>query len=463
MLSLPTICMLYLAKAILAQQENVIYVLPEDQPLTHCPEEENCYRMTELVNHDLLSGQISNTTIALLPGTHTCTSAVNKTLSISNATNFALIAANSSAGATVKCNGNIGFEFNFITNLTITGIVFTECGSYQTCNLGTQSITFTLFLNYSTNANISNVIITDGNGIGLILMNPQGQTTLTHSCISHNNYGNIYVFSIDNKHIALSDTIIAIVSSNFTDSANPTRVGYDSCIPILTERPFGVQFIFQHSRYHIHVKLINISLIQNDVNIYLKYTSFKTTVKIKGLKSVGKRSLSKFKSVVSRKLLSSKLEDVIMIENSYFIGGKITFYGKNKTVTIMNRIFLSNVCFESSQKRIFLKSQNITLRNITILATLNGILFHDNSVVIIEGTLSFLRNKGEFMIQEQTNVTVNKNSNLIFRHNRVNDGESPFISTNSNIKFLANSLALFENNTGSQSYNSFSNMQMPKF
>ena len=117
MLSLATICMLYLAKAILAQQERVIYVLPEYQSLTHCPEEENCYHLTELTNHDLLSGQASNTTIALLPGTHTCTSAVNKTLSISNATNFALIAANSSAGATIKCNGSIGFEFNFITNL----------------------------------------------------------------------------------------------------------------------------------------------------------------------------------------------------------------------------------------------------------------------------------------------------------------------------------------------------------
>ena len=73
----------------------------------------------------------------------------------------------------------------------------------------------------------------------------------------------------------LSDTIIEIISSSFTDSTNTARVGYDSCIPILAERPFGVQFVFQHSRYHIHVKLINISLIQNNVNIiiYLKYTS----------------------------------------------------------------------------------------------------------------------------------------------------------------------------------------------
>ena len=308
MLSLATciICMLFLSKATSAQ-EKVIYMLPDDKPFIYCPEEENCYRLTELINHDLLSRPASNTTIALLPGTHTCTSAVNKTLSISNATNFALIAANSSAGATIKCNGSIGFEFSFITNLTITDVFFTECGSYQTCDFFTQkriprSITFTLFLNYSTNANINNVTITDGNGIGLILMNPQGQITLTDSYISHNNHGNIYVFSTDSKSIALSDTITAIYNSNFTDSANDTRSDYTSCIPI-GERSFGVQFVLslQHSRYHIHVKLINISVIQNNVNIYLKYTSFKTTVEIKGLKSVGKTSVSKFISVVSRR------------------------------------------------------------------------------------------------------------------------------------------------------------------
>ena len=429
-------------------------MVPEDQSLTSCPEEENCYRLTELINHDLLSGQVSNTTIALLPGTHTCTSAVNKTLSISNATNFALIAANSSEGATIKCNGSIGFEFSFITNLTITGVVFTECGSYQTCDYKriTRSITFTLFLNYSTDANIKNVTITDGNGIGLILMNPQGQITLTHSYISHNNHGNIYVFSMDSNSIALSDTSIAITNSNFTDSANNVRGGHNifSCIPI-SERPFGVQFVLQHSRYHIHVKLININLIQNDVNIYLKYTAFKTMVKIKGLKSVGKTSVSRFVPVVSRKLFSQKLENFTMIENSHFIGGQISFLDKGKTSrSIMNSIFLSNVYFERSQKRIFMKSQNITLRNITILDTLNGII-HDNCIVNIEDTVSFLRNKREFIIQDRTNVTVYKNGNFVFRHNNVDNGESPFFSTDSNIRFLANSLILFENNTGSQS------------
>ena len=444
------ICILSLGKA----QERIIYVLPEDQPLTYCPEEENCYRLTELINHDLMSGQSSNTTIALLPGTHTCTSAVNKTLSISNATNFALIAANSSAGATIKCNGSIGFKFNFITNLTITGVVFTKCGSYQTCDNKRRgrSITFTLFLNHSTNANIINITITDGNGIGLILINPQGQTTLTHSYISHNNHGNIYVFSMDSKSITLRDTSIAIFNSNFTDSANDTRIGNTSCIPI-GERSFGVKFVLYHSRYHIDVKLINISVIQNNDNIYLKYTSFKTTLKINNLKSVGKTSLSMFKSVVSRIIFSSKLENFTMIENSHFIGGKISFLDKGKTSkSIMNRIFLSNVCFESSQKRILVKSQNITLRNVTILGILNGILIHDNSVVNIEGTFIFLRNRKEFRTQKHTNVTVHKNSNFIFRHNyNVNIGESPFVSIDSNIRFLTNSLILFENNTGSQS------------
>ena len=214
-------------------------------------------------------------------------------------------------------------------------------------------------------------------------MYPQGQTILMHSYISHNNHGNIYVFSMDSKSIALSDTFIGIYNSNFTDSANDTRIGYTSCIPI-GEQSFGVQFALQHSRYHIHVKLINISVIQNNVNINLKYTSFKTTVVIKGLKSIGKMSVSGFTSVVSRKLSLSKLENfTIIIENLHFIGGKISFISEGKTSrSIMNHIFLSNVCFESSQKRILVKNQNITLKNVIILGTVNGII-HKNCLVNI--------------------------------------------------------------------------------
>ena len=96
-----------------------------------------------------------------------------------------------------------------------------------------------------------------------------------------------------------------------------------------------------------------------------------------------------------------------------------------------------------------MKTQNITLRNITILGTLHGILIQH--IVNIEGTLSFLRNKGELIIQKQINVTVQKNSNIIFRHNSIGSAELPFFSIDSNIRFLANSLIFFENNTGSQS------------
>ena len=115
-------------------------------------------------------------------------------------------------------------------------------------------------------------------------------------------------------------------------------------------------------------------MILNDVNIHLQYTSLKTIVKIEGLKSVGKMSVSIFILVVSRKLPFSKQENFTMIENSHFIGGEISFIDQGKTSrSIMNCIFLSNVYFERSQKKIFIKSQNITLRNIIIRDTLNGI------------------------------------------------------------------------------------------
>ena len=113
------------------------------------------------------------------------------------------------------------------------------------------------------------------------------------------------------------------------------------------------------------------------------------------MKSVGKTSFSRFIPVVSRKFSFSKLENFTMIENSHVMGGEISILDKGKTSrSIMNKIFFSNVYFESSQKRILVENQTITLKNITILGTLNGILIHNCAYACsyIKGTLSFLRN-----------------------------------------------------------------------
>ena len=445
-------CVLYLGAAALAQGR-VIYVLPEDQPLTYCPVEKCCH-LTALISHDLLSGQMCNTTIALLPGTHVCTSTVNKVVSVSNATNFSLRAADSTVGATIRCNGSIGFKFSFVSNLTISGIVFMECGSRQSCEFfrgisQALSIISTVFLHHSTDASISEVTITDGNGIGLIVVNPQGKITLAHSYISRNIQGNFYIFSDDNHDVALNDTNITIVNSQFTDSANSTVISYNTCI-LESEHSFGVILRLQQSRYHIQVKLINITVFKNDVNIHVQYTLFKTTVKIDGLKSVGKSSVSSFASVASRKIPFLEMES-ITLENSHFVGGRVIFNGKKNAK--LNWLLLSNVCIENSQYTTPIKNQNITLRNTTIQDISNSahVLFYYKCEIHIEDTLLFIRNKGKFMMHYQTNLTIHDNTNVIFRSNTIDSDESPFHSIDSNIEFLANSLVHFENNTGSQS------------
>ena len=74
----------------------------------------------------------SETTLALVQGTHIIdnhTDDRNKVLIVKAVHNFTLTAVNTKVGATIKCNGSVGFKFMYIQNLTISGIIFEECGA----------------------------------------------------------------------------------------------------------------------------------------------------------------------------------------------------------------------------------------------------------------------------------------------------------------------------------------------
>ena len=111
-------------------QQGIIYLLPQSsQTVDQCPVK-GCYTFGDLQNHDNtlpgLPDYSINTAIVLLPGIHVN----NETVIFSYATNFSLIAANSSIGATIQCYGSAGFTFEHVQGLLILGIEFRDCESF---------------------------------------------------------------------------------------------------------------------------------------------------------------------------------------------------------------------------------------------------------------------------------------------------------------------------------------------
>ena len=442
------LCFVCLAWSPLALNR-VIYVLPQDQPLTQCPVE-NCYNLTALISHDLLTGDLSNTTITLMPGIHICSSSVNKVISINFATNFTLRAAKS-GGTAIKCNGRIGFEFGFCTNLTIVGITFKDCGAYQNIPKFSGNyplnISFTLYQFHSSNVYINDVKITNGAGIGLLVVNAQNQFTLTNSDFTHNE-GNFHFINQDNENVSSNYTVVRILNSHINEAKSIHS--YKNHLHLSEVYSTGLTIRLQQSRYHTQVELTNTTLSQNNINIYALFTSCKSIIKIDRLRSTGIKSISRFHSIFASTCIALTVPEIIVtIQNTYFAGGEIKITGSKRQNNYW--IALSSVQIENLQSSMVVKQQNIRIKNAVIQDNYGAFHIKQNCEIHIQGTLTYQRNEMGLQFFSLSNLMIDKNSTIIFKHNNLHTSESPFYAYDSNIKILAMSSITFENNTGAQS------------
>ena len=455
---LTVVCLPWAALA----QRRVIYVLPEDEPLTQCPVE-NCYNLTSIISDDLLLDDLSNTTIALLPGTHICSSAVNKVVSINSATDFVLRAANSSAGATIKCSGSIGLEFSFCSNLTIIGVTIEGCGAHKVikecawasvCSSKQLKYTyFTLYISYSFDVHVTKIAVTNGTGIGLLVVNVQHQFELSNSKFVFN-MGNFLILTKDNEQIVANYTDIKVENSLFREARRKSFSLSDTHLS-------GIRITAYQTKFSVVAELINIVLEQNDINLLLGITSCnQNAVLIKDLMSVntGRDMRSRFNLLYSPTCAyvdnpPIAPNNVISVYNGHFSGSGLYFEDNSRSRKDNYTVVLSNIMIKNSHTRhepLEIKNiKNITLCNVTVINSHIRVYIQHSNVHLM-GDFMYHKNSGAVQITEQTSVSVHRNSNISFKHNYIHNSESPFYCTNSEITVLFNSFVTFENNTGQQ-------------
>ena len=290
-LSENTFTFLFLIAVFTPAQQRIIYMLSDSQQFTKCPVED-CYNFRVLINNGLLLGDISNTMIVFQSGTHTISSAVNKIISINSATNLTLRAANSltSTGATVKCNGFIGFTFRYISGLNISGITFDTCDGVTKSNhpdgTGSDIETFSLSIVYSYNVTLKTVTIKRGKGNGLLVRCVYGYFVLSQTNLTMNNINLNIIIEDDENASPTSSTIISITDSVFSYGQLTTPFCNYSSGMIL-------RLLLENATTFFGVKLVNITSNENlncfdncnNINMYIKFNIFTTSIMIKNYTS----------------------------------------------------------------------------------------------------------------------------------------------------------------------------------
>ena len=205
------------------------YILPDGQPLSKCPVE-NCYSLDGAFAFFFTS----DTTVALVEGTHVYSNFNDEddVLIFELVYNFMLTAMNNNLGATIKCNGSVGFKFMYVRNLIINGIKFEECGA-NVLQISNYVVSATLHIVISCNVVIKNVTVAKGRGFGLLVYNPHGRFQLQNSNFFENqlNFG-IFKLPLHTHFTCSSQRAFMIEKSSFING----RSRLDRSVELLYKR-----------------------------------------------------------------------------------------------------------------------------------------------------------------------------------------------------------------------------------
>ena len=418
--------------------QRTYYVSSNEFPVLQCPVE-NCYNMTELLNSEILRGNVTNVTLLLLPGIHSIMSDANTVFSIDSATNFTIRAANSSTGATIRCNGNVGFEFHLCINMTICDITIENCGALG--NFDSEYLpkcNFSMYISHSIGVYMSNVHVINGTGIGLLLENIYLQLLIMDSILSHND-GNLYVVSYDNSKVTSMFCSMRILNSslNHARSYSPKK------------KFSGVTIRLYQMTFHTEIELRNVNLVNNKLNMYSDINLCNSVVKLNNLTSVNinmKKNIY-FDLKYPTECIGHSEKTHFTMDNANITGGTIDING-NKEKRHLVAIYINNT--NISQSIISASNvKNILLSNVVIEnSDSHKIMYIQYCSVNFRGYTIYQNNEGT-LVFKKSDITADTYSRMIFRHNQA--PESTIFSTHSYITMMTGSSMIFESNIGKQS------------
>ena len=428
-------------------QEKTYYVLSNDSPEVKCPVEK-CQNLTELLD-TIVPGYISNIVIFLSSGIHRVSSNISKLISITSASNFTIRSINLSTRATIKCDGNIAFEFHSCLNLTIRDITIETCGALRHFDSHYIPMSnFSVYVSHSLGVYIINTHILNGTGIGLLLENVQYQILILDSIISHCGC-NLYLINYNNYTNNTTEPSSIMVNNSSFNNARKSHLSQqvDSS---------GIYVRLYQSKFQTQLVLKDVNLVENEMmNLYAEFNlcnkmNLFQVYTLKSIKFFNGKNLY-LKLVYSIKCNVGQQTNFI-VHSTEIIGGETRILGKTK-----KNHLVTNQCINITNTNI--SNSLFTIKRVET-ALFNNLVIQDtytsNSmrieycVVVFTGYFMYQRNRGSQMTFKRSDITVDKNSSLLFKHNSKLP-ESTLSCIESNITMTSGSSTYFNNNTGFES------------
>ena len=447
-----------------------VYVTPKEEP--KCPSSvQPCYTLTQ-INENPTRYFRHNTTVVLLPGTHTVD--FTSETEIEGASNIALVGSTEKVSR-IQCTaaGEFGFAFVNITNLTISNIWISDCSApqlwrtlqwhiiyakfqskwlLQDYNIIFNGIPAALYLIQVSDVTILTLKITNSRGAGLLGINVFGNTSITNSSFTKNVVNCYFQFMDAEKYPV--HTVLQIEDTNF-------EWGKTYNYP----HAAGLSIIMAQSSYTIMVKIINVTTYGNEGafqpygNLLIQFDECNTyhiEIIIQGLScahsGIGNRDYKVYNEggivlqgdASSTDSNCSYFQHPIHISNSYFshntpaitismIRGKLVIF-ENVSIFQNNGNEFGYGSFSVTDSNVLLKNVNFTNNEITAAISQSTIIFHNTN---------FFKNNGHWgaLYMQSSNLTMQGKTAFIKNKGRIGGAiylDNSTLVTEGSIEFLEN-------------------------
>ena len=429
-----------------------VYVTPKEE--SKCPSSaQPCYTLTQ-INENPTEYFLPNTTVVLLPGTHTANSTSDT--AIQDVSNIALVGSTGKVSR-VQCTeaGKFGFAFANVANLSISNIWISNCSApllwkevgrhillanvhskllYEEYDMIHNRIPAALYLIQVSDVTISTLEISNSSGVGLLGINAFGNTSITNSRFTRNSINCYFQFMDADKYPV--HTVLHLEDTNF-EWGNT----YDDYCAA------GLTINMAQSTYTIMVKIINVTTYGNTNkgglgtggNVLIRFdqcNNYQIEIIIQALNCSRPTHISNWDytkyghsgldldgdlSATDNNCSNcSYFQTPIQISNSFFSHNKeAVSIWKIKLVMFENvtiyqnsiyKIIPNTYCFRVFESNVQLKNTNFSHNEVMAHITHSTIIFHntnffnntgdwgalyaDSSNVTFQGNITFIKNKG---------------------------------------------------------------------
>ena len=423
---------------------------------TGCPRDP-CYTLTDVVQDPPLFFT-SNTVITFLPGYHQTKTNRKPSVLIKDVRNISMVGydpTNSDLKSVIQCTGSLGFAFVNVTALKIAKLMFSFCGAEFPSNdkLSTTQVSkVTLYFLQTINVTISEVVISNSTGAGLLGINMLGLSTISQTIFSGNKQNCLLIFlDIPTTLQIILPTVFNLVDLQITFESTQMQEHFR------LQYATGLNIKLAQTTYKVRIYINNITNANTDIqsgrhsHLYITIENWMCHCSVIQAKQIATLNTAGSYDVLRILLLygnsslhtstcQSEEDYMVHISESHFVGTRLWVESNQKyycdakiklqNITIQNctqlaalyikrmlSIELQDMRFTYNHLRgVVASNSNITLYGSNFFTNNTGkyILLTVKTKIYFHGNTKFVGNK---VIQEWGGTIFAVNSTIIFQQN----------------------------------------------